>query len=190
MKLSFQADRPGEQNSIMFNSAREIMLQAAIIERVISDDDLAMVPEVMPLFFRLAGEVRNDMFDYLKGKGDSQLIFPVMQNCFYYCFGKGAESAYLWNKSADGKVEYLYSPNDAIAGRVGVECSEDFRLRIEGAKLGATNTSCRFGNEVFSTPNKYPTLNDKRCFADWAGCGLYWCAAIGLDFGMNQLGLP
>jgi hypothetical protein len=186
MKLSFQDDRPEEQNTFMFETTRKVMVEEAIAERLIADDDLAGVTEVMPLFFGLASEVRCDLYRY-HDRIHQKLQPPIIQNCFCYCFGKGAESAYLWNESVDGKIEFSYLPDDAIAGRVGARVSEDFSMVITAAMIPTQNVFCGFQDEFLIKP-QYHTQQGGRWLADWIACGLYWSSAIGLDFGMNELG--
>lgn len=147
MKLSFQDDRPGEQNSFMFETTRKVMVKAAITQQLMGDDELAMVPKVMPLFFKLADEVRRDLYRY-HDRIDKNLQGPIIQNCFCYCFGKGAESAYLRNESANGNIDFSYLPDDAIAGRVGARVSEDFSMVITAAMIPAQNVFCGFQNEI------------------------------------------
>lgn len=170
----------------MLEATRKVMVREAIAQTLIGDDDLAMVPEVMPLFVRLADAVRRDLYSH-HDRIDKQLQPPIMQKCFCYCFGKGAESAYLWNQSADGKIEFSYLPEDAIAGRIGACVSEDFSMVITAAMIPTQNVFCAFQNEFLLKP-QYQAAQGGRWLADWIACGLYWSSAIGLDYGMNQLG--
>ena len=186
MQLSFQDARDPRQNSEMFEATRRVMVQEAISEGLIQDEDLAMVPEVMPLFFKLAGELRDDLYHH-HSKIKKQIQLPLLQNCFCYCFAKGAESAYLWNKSSDGKIEFSYLPDDAIAGRAGAQVSDEFSMFITVGMQGCANVFCGFQDDILKNP-QYKAQAGGRWLADFLACGLYWSAAIGLDFGMNRLG--
>lgn len=188
MKLSFQVQRDPAQNSAMLEATRRVMVQTAVSDGLIGDEDLAMVPEVMPLFSRLAGELRDDLYRH-HSEIKKQIQLPIVQNCFCYSFAKGSESAYLWNESADGKIDYSYLPDDAIAGRAGARVSDEFSLFITAGMQGAANLFCGFQNDILLNP-KYNAQAGGRWLADFFACGIYWSAAIGLDFGMNRLGFP
>lgn len=151
MQLSFQEKRDPDQNSAMFETTRRVMVQAAITDGLIGDENLAMVPEVMPLFFRLAGELRDDIYHH-HSQIQKQIQLSIVQNCFCYNFAKGAESAYLWNQSSDGMIEFSCRPADAIAGRTGAQVSNEFSLFITAGMQGAANVFCGFQNEILLNP--------------------------------------
>lgn len=186
MQLPFQDVREPEQNAAMFEITRRAMVQAAIQERLILDEDLAMIPEVIPRLVKLAGEVRDDLYHHHSAIRE-QIQLPVVQNCFCYCFAKGAESAFLWNQSADGNIEFSYLPSDAIEGRAGARVSNEFSALITMGMTGASNVFCGFQNGILMNPHLNLQAGG-RWLADFFACGLYWSASIGLDFGMNRLG--
>lgn len=190
MKLSFQADRDPKVNSLMFSVTGEVMMRSSIHEGLIVDDDLAQVPEVMPYFFRLAGQLRDDIYEHHKKIGKS-LQFPIFRDCFCYSCAKGAESAFLWNASPDGKISLNYDPDAAITGTPTPDerISDDFVLQIGLGMEMMANVFVDFQNDVWLNP-KHGFTDGGRLTADVAACGLYWAAAIGLDYGMNRLGFP
>lgn len=183
MKLSFQADRDPLANSIMFSSAQDFLVKESVKNRTIIDEDLAQVPEVMPFFFKLAGTLRDDMYSDLEDPIKSELTI----NCFYYCFGKGAESAYLWNQSANGRINFNYDPDIAIyqkmelATNINAEFANYVSLGMEKMK----NVFLDFQNCILIPVH---VEGDDEFTADLLACGLYWSTAIGLDYGMDKLG--
>lgn len=190
MKLSFQADRDPEINSRMFAITRDVMVKAAIKEGILADDDLAEVPEVMPYFFKLAGALRDDIYE-VHNKMKKPLQFPIIQNCFCYSFGKGAESAFLWKVSSDGKITFNYAPDAAINGLPTPDDSiSDEFVEIIGYGMDLMpNVFVDFQNKVLINKKK-GFADGGRLTADVISCGLYWSAAIGLDYCMNKLGYP
>ena len=188
MQLSFQAERDPKVNSFMFAITGKAMIQSSVREGLIVDDDLAQVPEVMPLFFKLAGELRDDIYAH-HNRINKPLQFPVFRDCFCYCCAKGAESAALWDASPDGKITFNYDPAAAISGTPTPDdrMSDDFVLYIGSAMEKMANVFVDFQNDVWLN-NEYGFAGRGRLTADVVACGLYWAAAIGLDCGMNRLG--
>ncbi len=188
MKLSFQAERDPKINSLMFEKSGNVMVLSSVMEGIIVDDDLAQVPEVMPFFFKLAGELRDDVYRH-HGEMKKPIQFPIISNCFCYCFAKGAEAAFLWKASPNGKIAFSYDPEGAIAGNSGPDpaLSDEFVTDVGFSMDLVANVFVDFQNDVWVNP-KYGFTDDARLSADVMACGLYWAAAIGLDFGMNRLG--
>ena len=188
MQLSFQAERDPKVNSFMFGVTGRVMVHSSVHEGLIANDALTQVPEVMVLFFKLAGELRDDIYAYHK-QINKPLQFPVFRNCFCYCCAKGAESAALWNTSAAGKFTFNYDPVAAISGMPTPDdrISDEFARSIEFAMAKMADVFVDFQNDVWLN-KKYEFADAGRLTADLVACGLYWAAAIGLDFGMKQLG--
>lgn len=186
MKLSFQADRDPEENSRMFLLARQTLVQGAVKERLIGDDDLAQAVEVAPFLFKLAGQLRDDLYDY-HVQIDKQLQFPIIRSCLCYSFAKGAEIAYLWHHSLHGKIEFTYDPDDALAGRAGARVTDEFAGQISLGMLLMENVFCDFQDALVAA-RKEPRAAGNRWLADFIACGIYSSGEIGMDFGMNLLG--
>ena len=54
--MKFLDDRPKDVNQSLLAISRKVVLDSAIEQRLIADDDLAFIPEVLPLLVNLAGE--------------------------------------------------------------------------------------------------------------------------------------
>lgn len=111
--MKFLEDRPNDVNQSLLAITRKIIVDSAIEMRLIQDDDLAFIPEVWPLLDKLAGESRDDIYNY-HNKIEKSLQFPIIQRFFCYDFAKGVESAYLWNQSSSGQISFNYSLDDAL----------------------------------------------------------------------------
>lgn len=188
MRLSFQGDRDPKINSFMHSITGEVMVQSSIREGLIADDDLAQVPEVMPFFFRLAGQLRDDIYEHHK-QFNKPLQFPVFRDCFCYCCAKGAEAAYLWHQSSDGKITFNYDPDAAMSGMPVPDkrISNEFVIHVGMAMEMMANVFVDFQNKVWLN-KKYGFSGAGRLTADVIACGLFWASSIGLDYGMNRLG--
>lgn len=189
MQLSFQAEREPEINSFMFFVTGRVMVQSSVREGLIVDDVLAEIPEVMPYFFKMAGQLRDDIYEHHK-RINKPLQFPIFRDCFCYCCAKGAESALLWNASDNGKIVFNYDPAAAISGMPTPDDSigDEYVFSIGSAMEMMANVFVDFQNDVLLN-DQYDYSERGRLTADVFACGLYWAAAIGLDFGMNLLGL-
>jgi hypothetical protein len=189
MQLSFQAERDPKINSFMFSVTGQVMVHSSVREGLIVDNDLAQVPEVMPYFFKMAGQLRDDIYEHHR-KINKPLQFPIFSDCFCYCCAKGAESAFLWNASDNGEIVFNYDTTAAISGMPTPDddISDEFVVHIGSAMEMMANVFVDFQNEVWLSP-KYDFAGKGRLTADVVACGLYWSSAIGLDFGMNLLGL-
>lgn len=64
MKFPFQADRSDDENQMMLAITHLVTVNSAVQEGIILDDDLAMIPEVIPHVVYLAGIVRDDLYRY------------------------------------------------------------------------------------------------------------------------------
>jgi hypothetical protein len=187
--IPFLDDRPEQQNQTILALSRMVIVQSAVAEKLIEDDDLAMIPECMPILMRLAGQLRDDLYSHHSGKPGG-LKFPIIQNCFGYAFAKGAESAYLWNESSDGRFEFNYSPEDAIEGRAGTEVDQNFANVISVGMITAANVFCDFQDKFLADKDLDFAATGGRWLADGIACGLFWASQIGIDFGMAKLGNP
>jgi hypothetical protein len=187
MKLSFQDDRDPELNSKMFHLSGRVLVRGAVAARMIVDEDLAQAAEVMPFLFKLAGELRDDLYEHHRHiqKG---LQFPLIQSCFCYAFAKGAELAFPWHHSARGKVQFTYDPADALAGRAGADVTQEFADTISAGMLTMGDVFCDFQDEILTNPATGCGTGG-RWTADFIACGLYWSGAIGIDYGLGHLGL-
>ena len=181
-------DRDPNMNNMLFAISQASIVRSAVNEKLVVDDDLAMIPETMPILVRLAGTLRDDFYKYQASRM-AGLSFEIMNNCFRYCFGKGAESAYAWNESPKGKIEFTYDVDDAIEGNVGAFVSEDFSIKITLGLEKSYNVFCDFQNEVLASKD----LNfhqGGRWLADGIAMGFFISTKIGVDFGMKELGFP
>ena len=61
MKFPFQAERSDDENKMMLAITQMVIVNSAVQEGIILDDDLAMIPEVIPHVVYLAGIVRDDI---------------------------------------------------------------------------------------------------------------------------------
>ncbi len=188
MTLPFLADRPKEDNTFILGITNMVILTSAVKEGLIKDDDLAHVPEVMMLLMNLAGELRDDLYKYHKDTNQS-LKFPNIQKFFSYAFAKGAESAYLWNESSDGKITFSYHPDDAISGKAGAQVSTEFEAVITNGMLISGDVFCDFQDKVLMDKDYIFTENG-RWIADAIASGFFWLSCVGMDYGMNYLGFP
>lgn len=186
MKLSFQDDRPAEENQFMFAISSMTINQSALQEGIIEDFDLAMVPEVMPVLFKFIGTFRDDIYRHTNESGTS-MTMPLLQKCFCYAFAKGAECASLWHQSPSGFFEFNYSLDDAIAGRCGVAVPEPLSETISNGIYAFENVYCDFQDKVLMDKSSGMERGG-RWVADIIACGLYSSAAVGLDFGLNIIG--
>jgi hypothetical protein len=186
--IPFLDDRPEQQNQTIFTLSRMVIVQSAVEERLIEDDNLTMIPESIPILMRLAGQLRDDLYSYHSGMPGG-LKFPVIQNCFGYAFAKGAESAYLWNESSDGWFEFNYSPEDAVEGRAGAFVDQDFANLISVGMITAANVFCDF-QDKFLTDKDLNFADGGSWLADGIACGFFWASHIGIDFGMAKVGYP
>ena len=188
MKLSFQADRDPDVNSRMFALTGKVMTTSSVSEGLIADDDLAQVTEVMPLLFRLGGVLRDDIYAH-HASTKQALQFPVLRDCFCYAFAKGAECAFLWNQSPDGRFTMSYDGEAAIAGTASADeaLSQEFTEHVGDGMGVMGDVFVDFQNELLVNP-RAGFMDGGRVTADLIACGLYWAAAIGLDYGMSKIG--
>ncbi len=185
-KLSFQIDRPAGDNRRMYHLAMEPIIKGAIERRIINNRNLITVPEIMPFLFKLAGELRDDIYRFYEKEGTS-LTLPTIRNSFCYAFAKGAEMAYLWNLSNNGKIEFTYDPDDAIRGRAGARTTKAFADFISRGMEDMADIFCDLQDQVL-LDKKEGLARDERWAADLIACALYWAGAIGLHAGMKKLG--
>ncbi len=186
--MKFLEDRPNDVNQSLLAITRKIIVDSAIEMRLIQDDDLAFIPEVLPLMDKLAGESRDDIYNY-HNKIKKSLQFPIIQRFFCYNFAKGVESAYLWHQSSSGQISFNYSLDDAIAGRVGAQVSPLFQEAINKGIYFMEDVFCDFQDKLLINP-KYGFTNGGRWLADGIACGLFWASNVGVDYGMAKLGHP
>jgi len=187
-KMSFLADRAEKENTFISMTCRAEVVRSAIAERIILDDDLAMVPETIGVLSSMVGVLRDDLYKH-HGVIQKQLQPPLIASCFAYAFAKGAEAAYTWNASPTGKVDFTYLFGDAIAGRAGAKVSPQFAGFITEGMQGAYNVFVDFQNNVMANP-KYDFAQGGRLLADGIAAGFFWASQVGVDFGMNRLGFP
>jgi hypothetical protein len=181
-------DRDPNMNKMLFAISQASIVRSAVNGKLIVDNDLAMIPEAMPILVRLAGTLRDDFYKYHTSRRTA-LSFEIMNNCFRYCFGKGAESAYAWNENSKGKFEFTYDVADALEGNVGASVSEDFALKITIGLERAYNVFCDFQNEVLASKELHFDEGG-RWLADGIAMGFFIATQIGVDFGMKELGFP
>lgn len=188
-KLSFQAEREPGANSGMFFKTRELIVSSGVSESAILDSDLAWVPEVYLLFFEMAAELRDHLYKYHQ-QIDKSLQFPIIQNCFSYCYTKGAEMAFVWYRNPPRQIPLLLNPVHALNNTFELrQCvgADDVEL-ISTQIVNIQNVFVDFQNKMLMTSFR-ENQSDTRYMADLIACGLFWAAAIGLDFGMNLLGM-
>jgi hypothetical protein len=186
--FTFLGDWPEDQTKFLLFTSRLVIVQSALSEKLIRDDDLAMVPEVMGVHARLAGQLRDDLYQHHSEAGQ-QLQFPVIASCFGYAFSKGAESAYLWQASPTGSVNFGYRKEDALAGRCGLELEPGPVNDITRGMKMSHNVFCDFQNK-FIADEKLGFAQGGRWLADAIATGFFWGAQVGLDYGMALLGYP
>ena len=129
MGLPFLDPKNEEQSKFLLGITRAEIVRSAIATGLILDEDLAMIPEVLPVLIKMVGTLRDDLYQHHTHIQKS-LQLPLVANCFGYSFAKGAESAVLWHESPAGKVEFNYRFDDAIQGRAGAEVSPEFATFI------------------------------------------------------------
>lgn len=184
----FIADWPEERRKILVSGSRHVIVHSAVREKVIRDDDLAMLPQLVGTHARLAGMIRNDIYEHHDATG-KQLQFPVIASCFGYAFSKGAEAAHLWQASPTGHIDYNYVKQDALAGRCGLELPDAAVGAITRGMQMSYNVFCDFQNNFLVDP-RFGFAAGGRWLADAIGCGLFWATQVGVDFGMDMLGHP
>jgi len=176
--------RDKKVNETLLFISRQAVVDGAVNEQVIADNDLAMIPEAVSILVRLAGASRDDIYKYTPETG---IQFPMIQNVFCYNFAKGVESAYLWNLSSGGKFSLNYNPEDAVRGLVGAEVSTEFQGHINDTIPLMSEVFCDFQDQVITNP-KYNFTDSGRWLADGIACGLFWASQVGIDYGMEKLG--
>ena len=97
-------DRGRKANDVLLSTSREIIVKSALAEGLIEDDDLAFIPETLPLLADLAGVSRDDFY---KNSPPTGFQFPMLQRFFCYNFAKGVESAYLWDKNPPSRRNFF-----------------------------------------------------------------------------------
>lgn len=132
--------------------------------------------------------MRDDIYEHHR-KIAKPLQFPIFRDCFCYCCAKGAEAAFLWNESADGRIAIDYDSDAAISGTPTPSegISDEFVLHVGSAMEMMANVFVDFQNDVWLN-SMHGFADGGRMTADVVACGLYWSTAIGLDYGMNRLG--
>jgi len=188
MPLPFLDPKNEEQNKFVLAITRGEIVRSAITHGLILDDDLAMVPEVMPIHLRLVGTLRDDLYRH-HTQINKGLQFPLIANCFGYSFAKGAETAALWHASPSGKFDFIYRFDDAIHGIAGADVSQEFAAFITTGMLSAYDVFVDFQNKILAEPSLGLHRGD-RSTADAIACGFFWASQVGLDAGMNRLGFP
>lgn len=186
--MKFLEERPKDVNQSLLAISRKVIVDSAIEQRLIEDDDLSFIPEVLPLLVNLASESRNDIYNY-HNKIKKSLQFPVIRQFFCYNFAKGVESVYLWNQSGLGQISFNYSAADAASGRVGAQVSPQFQEAINQGIYFMEDVFCDFQDKLLANP-KFGFTNGGRWLADGIACGLFWASSIGVDYGMAKLGHP
>lgn len=180
--------RSDDEHKVFLGISRAVIVESAVSEKLIVDDDLAFVPELLPILIKMSGELRDDLYRFHQISG-TQIQFPLVQRCCCYAFAKGAESAFHWHKSSNGKVTLSYSGEGALSGAAGADVSEEFATAITGGMQIAGDVFCDFQNKVIC--DKSLGLNQGgRLLADVIAMGFIWFSQVGLDFGMQQLGYP
>lgn len=178
-------DRGRKANDVLLSTSREIIVKSALVEGLIEDDDLAFIPETLPLLADLAGVSRDDFY---KNSPPTGFQFPMLQRFFCYNFAKGVESAYLWDKNPPGEISFSYDVNDAMNGLVAAQVSDKFQTYINLGIMRMENVFCDFQNDYIVNP-KNRFANSGRYLADAVACGLFWASQIGIDYGLAHLGL-
>lgn len=188
MGLPFLDPKNDDQNKFLLAVSRAEIVRSAIGAKLILDDDLAMVPEVIPILANMVGALRDDLYEH-HNQIQKSLQFPLIANCFGYSFAKGAESAVLWHESPAGNVAFNYRFDDAIRGIAGAEVSPEFATFITHGMQSAYDVFVDFQNNILANP-KLGLGQGGRVTADAIACGLFWASQVGLDAGMNRLGFP
>lgn len=186
MKFPFQADRSDDENKMMLAMTHMVTVNSAVQEGIILDDDLAMIPEVIPHVVYLAGIVRDDIYRYHSTK-KINIKFPIIRNCFGYCFGKGFEFALLWHESPSGKIEFSHDSEKALTGKIRPDFPENLSAALISGTLKMEDVFCDFQDKVLADEN-FGAQRDDRWVADLIACGLYSSTMIGIDYGMNAIG--
>lgn len=184
-QFPFLADRPDDENNLLLAMTRAIVLRGAVREGLIKDDDLALVPEVVPILVHLAGELRDDFYRAARGK----LSLQATQRVFCYAFGKGAEAAILWHESSDGRIDLPYRPEDPPLGRLGLNLDPEDVEAIQEAMPGQQEVFVDVQDHVFMN-EELGLAHDPRRLADAIACAFFWSMLVGLDFGMARRGMP
>ena len=184
--MKFLDDRPKDVNQSLLAISREVIVASAIEQRLIADDDLAFIPEVLPLLVNLAGESRDDIYNY-HNKIQKSLQFSIIRQFFCYNFAKGVESVYLWNQSPSGKISFNYSSEDVVAGRVGAQISPEFQEAINRGIYFMEDVFCDYQDKILGNA-EYGFTKGGRWLADGIACGLFWASSVGVDYGMAKIG--
>jgi len=188
LSLPFQADRDDLDNLEMFFSYRKTIMSSCLEYRTIEDDVLSMVPEVYKVFIDIVGQVRDDYYAYHHQRQIS-LQMPLLRNCFTYMYAKGFEMAYVWHVNPPSILPLNYSADKALNGKI------EFRDCVAKDELPGMDLRVELMKEVFVDfqdmlqSHKLESSQDYRWVADAMACGLFWAAVMGLDKGMNSLGM-
>jgi len=186
MGMAFLDDRDEDQNAFLLGLSRTEIVRSAVAAKVIIDDDLAMVPEVVPVLARLAGSLRDDIYEH-HNRIQKPLQFPLIATCFSYSFAKGAEAAFLWNESPDGRIEFSYLFEDALRGAAGADVTDHFTTVITKGMDLSYSVFVDFQDHILVDP-RFGLAMGGRFLADMIACGFFWSSQIGLDYGMHHLG--
>ncbi len=184
--LPFQHNRSEEENSEMRRFVGTAVISGAEIEGLIAESALISVPEVLPLIIKLGGDLRDDIYRSHKSC-NVPLQLHIIRNCFCYAFAKGAEMAFLWNLSGDGKIEFSYNYPEAVLGRAGARVSDKYSEFTSRGMISMAVVFDHFKEKVLLDPDNGLPRGE-----DWAedlmACGFYWAAIIGLHAGMKKMG--
>ena len=180
--------RSDDEHKVLLGISRAVIVRSAVSEKLIVDDDLAMVPVVLPILFKMSGELRDDLYRFTQKSG-KQIQFPLVQRCCCYAFAKGAEAAFHWHKSPNGHVTLSYSGEGALSGAAGADVSKEFATAIKGGMQIAGEVFCDFQNKVICDPS-LGLSQGGRLLADVIAMAFIWFSQVGLDHGMKQLGYP
>lgn len=186
--LPFLGEHSDDMNKTLVFLSRVIVVESAVKVGLIEDNDLANVPETIPILTKLVEELRDDYYHDVRSLSpNGQLSFQVMQKCFCYCFAKGAEAAYQWDVNPPGKLTISYSKDDALEGRAGANVPQEFANIITTGMISAEDVFCELQDNYLVNPD-LGLLRGGRLLADGIACGFFWAAMVGLDYGMNARG--
>lgn len=185
--LSFlDQSRSKAENNRIGELIKEVIVKSSMQVGLIKDTELAMVPEAMVHILAIAGVLRDDLFSYHE-KNQLLLQFPIIRNQFGYAFAKGAESAYLWNQGSNGFFELKYNHEDGIKGRAGVGVERGFlREIVRGMKI-TQDVFVDFQEVMIDPQNGF--VDHRAQVADVIALAYYWVFLVGLDYGMDKLGI-
>jgi len=182
--FSFMTARPGNENQQLSTEILGVIINSMVNEHVLKDTELSTILENLPIISKMAGALRDDIYQYHQQKG-IQLQLPVIQTFFLFAFAKGAESAFQWHHNKKGKVDLAYYPEEVVERRFAMHVTEEFNEAVNLVLPSVEDVFCDFQDDILT---KYGPEQDNTKIADIIACGLLWSACCGMKYGLNYMG--